>query len=27
MSGLTVLAVNIAIVGYLVRRLAEETLR
>lgn len=27
MSGLAVLAVNIAIVGYLVRRLAEETLR
>ncbi|GAB1721173.1 MAG: DUF2127 domain-containing protein [Nitrospira sp. CR1.1] len=27
MSGMAVLAVNIAIVGYLVRRLAEETLR
>ena len=27
MSGMAVLAVNIAIVGYLMRRLAEETLR
>ncbi|MBA5872522.1 MAG: DUF2127 domain-containing protein, partial [Nitrospira sp. CR2.1] len=27
LSGLAVVAVNIAIVGYLVRRVAEETLR